>query len=134
MKVLVCGGRDFDDKGFMWSVLDKVHEKYGADLIIITGAQRKLKKDHTYCGADWLAQEWAIDREVEYMGFPARWKALGSPKAGGERNRRMRDKSAPDAAVAFPGGTGTRMMCDLLREIGVEPWMPKPPPPSFVPS
>jgi hypothetical protein len=123
--VLVCGGRDFDARDFLFSVLDRVHAKYGDDLVIITGAQRKRKDDGTYCGADYLAQEWAIDREVEYMGFPARWKKIGAPAAGGERNRRMRDKGMPEAAVAFLGGRGTAMMCALLREIGIEPWQPK---------
>ncbi|TCU34137.1 DUF2493 domain-containing protein [Rhizobium azibense] len=126
MIVLVCGGREFDDRDFLFSVLDRVHAKYGDDLVIITGAQRKRKPDDSYCGADYLAQEWAIDREVEYMGFPARWKKLGSPAAGGERNRRMRDKAKPDAAVAFEGGRGTELMCNLMLEIGIKPWRPKP--------
>ena len=123
MRVLVCGGRHYADKDFLYRVLDRVLEKHGDDLVIITGAQRKQKADG-FVGADYLAQEWAIEREVEYMGFPARWKALGVPAAGGERNRRMRDKSKPDAAIAFPGGRGTKMMCDLLREIGIEAWRP----------
>lgn len=123
MKVLVCGGRDYANKAFVYRVLDKVREKHGDDLVIITGAQRK-RTDEGFVGADYLAQEWAIEREVEYMGFPAKWKALGAPAAGGERNRRMRDKSMPDAAIAFPGGRGTKLMCDLLKEIGIEAWHP----------
>lgn len=122
--MLVCGGRDFDDREFLFSVIDRVLAKHGDSLVIITGSQRKLKADGSYCGADYWAQEWAIDREVEYIGFPARWKTLGAPAAGGERNQRMRDKSKPDAAIAFEGGRGTKMMCDLLREIGIEAWKP----------
>jgi hypothetical protein len=34
----------------------------------------------------------------------------------------MRDEGQPTHAVAFPGGTGTAMMCDLLVEKGIPIW------------
>jgi hypothetical protein len=112
MKVLVCGGRNFEDRDLLDFTLDKVLMKYGDDLIIVHGAAR---------GADLMAEEWAKSREVEYMGFPARWSKL-SDKAGRERNTRMRDKTQPDACIAFKGGHGTAMMCSLMEQIGVVPW------------
>jgi hypothetical protein len=113
MKVLVCGGRDFTDRDLLFATLDRVLEKFGDKLVIVHGA--------CPTGADAMAEEWAKARETEYMGFPARWSSLGKP-GGYERNKRMRDKARPDAAIAFKGGDGTAMMCRLLEEIGVEPW------------
>ena len=113
MKVLVCGGRDFSDRELLDATLDRVLTKFGDDLVIVHG--------NCETGADQMAEQWAKDRRVEYMGFPARWERLGKP-AGFERNKRMRDKAKPDAAIAFPGRTGTQMMCDLMLEIGIEPW------------
>lgn len=112
MRVIVCGGRDYADDFKVMETLDRVLAKYGDDLVIITGAAT---------GADTLAEQWAKMREVEYMGFPAKWELLDKA-AGRERNARMRDKSKPDACIAFPGGRGTNMMCELIEEIGIKPW------------
>jgi hypothetical protein len=120
VKVLVCGGRDFADKSLVDATLDKVFAKYGDELVIVTGAQRK-RVGERYVGADYLAEEWAKSREVPYMGFPAQWTKMGKA-AGPERNRRMRDEAKPDACVAFEGGTGTAGMCQLMEEIGIKPW------------
>lgn len=114
VRVIVCGGRDYADEAKVYSTLDRVLAKYGDDLVIITGS--------CPTGADFLAEQWAKDREVEYMGFPAKWKRIGNKSAGYERNKRMRDKSQPEAAIAFPGGDGTEMMCRLISELGFEPW------------
>ena len=112
MKVLVCGGRDFSNRALMFSTLDRVREKHGDAMTIIHGAAS---------GADRLAEEWAKSREIDYRGFPARWRKHGKA-AGPVRNKRMRDFATPDAVIAFPGGRGTQNMCDLMREHGVEPW------------
>lgn len=119
---IVCGGRDYDNFVRLYSVLDRVLEKVGDGLVIVTGSQRKwVAEERRFIGADFHAEEWARSREIEYRGFPARWKAL-SKKAGFERNSRMRDKSNPHGCIAFPGGAGTRMMCGLMLEIDIEPW------------
>jgi len=112
MRLLVCGGRDFSDKELVWNTLDKVYHKYGDDLVIIHGSAS---------GADTLAESWAKEKQVDYLGFPARWKKCGK-SAGPKRNIRMRDNSKPDACIAFPGGDGTKGMMKLMEEIGVKPW------------
>ena len=114
MRVLVCGGRDYSDENLLWSTLDRVHEKYGDDLVIIHGSCET--------GADDLAEKWAKDRQCDYMGFPAKWRKQRRA-AGPIRNKRMRDKTKPDACIAFKGGTGTKGMIELMREVGVEPWL-----------
>lgn len=113
MRVLVCGGRDFEDRDLLFATLDRVLAKYGDALVILHGGQR---------GADLLAERWAKMREVEYIGVPARWTRLGKA-AGAERNKRMRDRWKPDACIAFKGREGTRLMISLMREVGIEPWV-----------
>lgn len=112
-RVLVCGGRDYNNIHKVYEVLDRVYAKYGDDMIIIHGS--------CPTGADDLAEKWAKDREVEYMGFPARWKKEGRA-AGPIRNKRMRDEANPDACIAFPGGDGTAGMVALMCEIGAPVW------------
>lgn len=89
LRVLVCGDRNWTDKEFIWSRLDKL-----ADLsnpLIIHGAAR---------GADNLAGEWADDRMVPVESYPANWKRFGRA-AGPMRNQRMIDAGKPDLVMAF---------------------------------
>ena len=114
-KILVCGGRDFGDRDLVFKTLDAVAKKHGTKrLAIIHGACPS--------GADKFAEEWAKDREVAYIGVPARWKEEGRA-AGPIRNKRMRDTTSPDHCIAFRGGDGTRNMIGLMREIGIDPWL-----------
>jgi len=114
MRVLVCGGRDNEDSDVIWSTLDKVHDKYGDSLTIIHGACET--------GADFIAEVWCKSRGVDYVAYPAKWKKQGRP-AGPIRNKRMRDELKPDACVAFKGEYGTKGMIELMREVGIEPWL-----------
>lgn len=121
-KVIVCGGREYDNATRLYSVLDRLLQKFGDDLVIVTGAQRKwMAGESRFIGADFHAEEWARSREVEYMGFPAKWASL-KKRAGFERNNRMANRTNPDGCVAFPGGAGTRMMCGIMVELGITPW------------
>ena len=122
-RVLVCGGRTYENMPRACEILDLVHDKYGDSLMIITGAQRKwLSSAKKFIGADYLAEEWARSRQVPYMGFPAKWDSEGKA-AGMRRNHRMFLDAAPHAVVAFPGGPGTAGMCDIARKAGLDPWV-----------
>ena len=101
MIVLVCGGRDYDDKEFLYSELTKIHSTGKIELLIEGGAR----------GADCLAKCWAIDNEIHYIEFPANWNLHGK-KAGFIRNQQMLDTGRPDLVVAFHGGNGT---ADMIR-------------------
>jgi hypothetical protein len=108
MRLLVCGGRDYTDREFIFETLDQLH----ADREITTlihGAAR---------GADTLAGEWAIARSVEVTPYPADWRAHGN-LAGPIRNRRMLHEGKPDRVLAFPGGVGTAHMVRIARAFGV---------------
>ncbi len=107
-RVLVCGGRDYADRDAMWSFLDLGH-RAGAIEVLIHGGAR---------GADRLAGEWAKQRGVVVLVYPANWKIYG-PSAGPLRNQRMLDLGRPDVVVAFPGGDGTADMVRRAVRAGV---------------
>jgi hypothetical protein len=101
MRLLVCGGRDFDDKEFVFYTLDRVHAKRPVTCLI-HGAAR---------GADTLAADWALDRGVLCNAYPADWERDGK-RAGPIRNQKMLDVGKPEGVVAFSGGRGT---ADMIR-------------------
>lgn len=112
-KLLVSGGRDFDDVDFMVDVLSRM-VIYCDDGIseVITGEAD---------GADTIAKEWADVMEITHTGFPVTdsdWNRHGM-KAAMLRNEEMLEYG-PDKVVAFPGGGGTQHMIDISREV---PWV-----------
>lgn len=103
MRVLVCGGRDFEDATFLNWVLDTLHAKKPIE-IIIHGCAR---------GADSFADEWAVrTKGCTSYGVPADWKKHGQ-RAGMIRNRLMLENGRPDLVLAFEGGAGTRDMTSV---------------------
>lgn len=108
MRVLVCGGRHYEDSKQMNSVLDKLHSESPIALII-HGSSR---------GADSLADLWAFHRGIPRQNYPADWKRWGRV-AGIIRNRQMLNEGNPCLVVAFPGGKGTANMIQLANESGV---------------
>ncbi len=108
MRVLVCGGRTFDDRPMLLRVMDRIHATREITTII-HGAAR---------GADLLAGAWAVMRRVPVQEFPADWNRHGKA-AGPIRNQRMLDEGKPDLVVGFPGGTGTRDMLTRAERAGV---------------
>ncbi len=108
-KVLVCGGRDFDDRAAVYATLDRLHADRPFGAMIAGGAR----------GADTLAVEWAQNRGVPFDVYMADWEGLGR-KAGPIRNQRMLVEGKPDLVLAFPGGKGTAGMVTLARNAGVD--------------
>jgi len=108
MRVLVCGGRDFNDHAMVFERLDALHQRDQISLLIEGGAR----------GADALAAEWALARRVPSRRFTAQWDVHGR-SAGPIRNQKMLDEGKPDLVVAFPGGRGTANMIALAKTAGV---------------
>jgi hypothetical protein len=108
-RILVCGGRDYND-------VDRVARELGAclqvlgDIEIICGYD---PDDDRFQGADELAFKWAIANGVPVFPFPAPWKKFGR-SAGPRRNGRMLAWGKPTLGMAFPGGRGTADMTDRL--------------------
>lgn len=108
MKVLVCGGRTFDDKDAVFTALDELDQECSITEIIQGEAR----------GADQLSALWASCNGVVCRSFPADWSNLGL-SAGPIRNRQMLIEGNPDIVVAFPGGKGTANMVAQAERAGV---------------
>lgn len=113
VRLLVCGGRDYADRGHVFAVLDRIQRVRGV-AVVIHGAAR---------GADALAGEWARSRGVEQIACPADWRRDGKA-AGPIRNQSMIDLHHPTGAVAFPGGSGTGDMVRRAVRAGIGVLMP----------
>lgn len=106
MRVLVCGGRDYDEKWFLFDVLNALDS---VSVVIQGGAK----------GADALAKEWANIKGIPCEEFKADWVTYGRA-AGPMRNLRMLEDGKPNVVFAFPGGRGTADMIRHARKAGVK--------------
>lgn len=109
MRVLVCGGRDFFRRAFLYKVLDRLHKKLIFDTLMEGNAR----------GADKLAGSWARKNQISLLIYHAEWRNYGRA-AGSVRNRKMLEEGKPNLVVAFPGGTGTANMVRISREAGID--------------
>ena len=75
MRVLVCGGRNFEDRATLYTALDRLRAVRNFDLVIAGGAR----------GGDPLAADWAKERGLSTEIYVAEWDRLTPP--------RMRDLS-----------------------------------------
>ncbi len=108
MKVLVCGGRSFDDADFIFRELDRLHARYTFATLIEGDAR----------GVDRIAGEWSRSRNIRLIEFPADWKNEGR-HAALIRNERMLREGEPDLVIAFPGGNGTWHTCSQAEKLGI---------------
>jgi hypothetical protein len=104
-RVLVCGGRDYDDRDHIWNTLTAIP----AVTCIIHGCAT---------GADSEAMIVAEALGIKHAPFRAEWQKYGKA-AGPIRNQRMITEGKPDLVVAFPGGRGTADMVRRSRVAGI---------------
>ena len=102
MRILICGGHNFDDRDKLAATLNRLHDERRFVLVITSGAR----------GADTLAEEWANAR-----GLACHRVVPWTPRT---RNQRMLDEGRPEIVVAFPGGIGTADMVRRARSAGIE--------------
>lgn len=107
IRIIVCGGRVFTDRAWLWAGLDRLHETVQISEVIEGGAD----------GADRLGGEWADAHGVKRTTVRADWQRY-KKRAGYLRNVAMADLG-PDYVFAAPGGVGTRMMVDIARQRGI---------------
>lgn len=102
MKVIIAGGRDFDDYGLLKHICDHMLQNHKEDLIIVSGCAR---------GADTLGEQYAKDNGYLIKPFKANWDKYGKA-AGHIRNSQMAEYA--DALIAFWDGSskGTKNMID----------------------
>lgn len=75
MRVLVCGGRTFDEVRKLYNALDAIQP-----TVVITG--RRSANEYERSGADRIAAAWAENEGVNLVLYPALWRYHGrAPKA-----------------------------------------------------
>lgn len=121
MKVLVCGGRDYDDEAAVWRALDAIDRKTRIDCVLHGAcgwdAGDEDPDDEELRGADRWAHGWANARHRATETRAAFWRRDGR-SAGPRRNAELLE-ARPDVVVAFPGGKGTADMIRRARKAGV---------------
>lgn len=110
-RVIVAGGRDFDDYALLSVVLD---EALTSRDVLVSGGAR---------GADRLGERYAKEHELHVSQFLADWDKYGK-RAGYIRNTEMAlyAQGQDGMLVAFWDGEsrGTKHMIDLAREFGLK--------------
>lgn len=106
-KVLVCGGRDFNDTKLLTKSLNQLKRELLIE-VVIEGDGR---------GADRMAGYWARKNKLSNLKFEAKWDKDGKA-AGFIRNLKMLDEE-PDYVIAFEGGKGTQHTIDNALKRGI---------------
>lgn len=109
VRVIVAGGRTFNDYSFMCLALDKYLKEYPKDKVVIISG--------TAGGADKLGEHYALERGYRLERFPADWDKYGKG-AGYRRNTEMKDyakEANVSMAMVFWNGIskGSKHMIDI---------------------
>ena len=118
-KVIVAGGRDFDNYEFLKEKLDETFESLGDldahPIEIISGMAD---------GADILGIKYAKEHKLTMVLYPANWKKY--PRRGGIL-RNMNMLVTATHLVAFWDGKshGTKHMIEIAKEKGIPVWIYK---------
>jgi predicted Rossmann-fold nucleotide-binding protein len=123
MRVIVAGGRDFDDYQLMCARLNHFFSQLDKKKLVIVngdgpGLWDKIQKRYVTQGADQLAKKYANEHRIPLDMYPPDWDRYGKG-AGPRRNEQMAQNA--DALVAFnTGGRGTANMIKLAEEYGLK--------------
>ena len=106
IKLLIAGGRDFDNYKILQQIGNILLEKCTISEVV-SGTAR---------GADKLGERWANENNILVKQFPADW-SLGK-QAGYLRNETM-GKYCDCALIFWDGQSrGTKHMIDILKRLG----------------
>ena len=112
-RLIICGGRDFQDYDLLRSRLDRLTAYY-ENIRIVSGHAR---------GVDTFAEQYAAEKGIPISVFPAEWAKYGKA-AGPIRNRAMLDfakEETPVVAAFWDGKSrGTANMIKLANTAGAE--------------
>jgi hypothetical protein len=122
MRVLVCGGQEYADRMKVREVLDSILIEHEIELLVHGGRP----------GADRLAGEWAMSRDVQQV-VCNQWPASeGAAYVSTVRQMiEILSRSEECLVVAFPGGLGTSVLVEAARAMSIrvieitgfeEPW------------
>ena len=110
-KVIIAGGRDFDDYRLLcMKVHSLLYDYINSEVEIVSGTDK---------GADKLGERYAKENYMSLKQFPADWKKYGK-SAGYRRNIQMAEYA--DALIAFWDGKskGTKHMIDIATDLGLD--------------
>ena len=109
-KVVIAGGRDFNDYELLCKCCDIALSTITDDIEVVSG---------TAGGADRLGERYAKERGYSISRFPADWETY-KKRAGYIRNDEMAQYG--DALIAFWDGfsKGTGHMIDLANEYNIK--------------
>lgn len=103
MKVLICGGRDLNEKLVCtWLENNFLTLFPDCTMIVHGGAKGADNGAHKFCVKENFP-------ETVYAVSKEEWNKYGRA-AGVLRNQKMLDQENPDIILAFPGGRGTKDM------------------------
>ena len=110
-KIVVAGGRDFDDYKKLSNEIDNYIQKiaYKKTIVIVSGCAD---------GADKLGERYAHEHQMEVERYPAEWDKYGKA-AGPLRNEQM--AKVANAVIAFWDGEsrGTKNMIECAKQVGI---------------
>jgi len=110
MRVIIAGGRDFNDFDGMIVKLDALFSVTDEGVTVISG---------TANGADKLGERYADFRGYEIERYPAQWDVYGR-SAGYKRNEQMAG-IASHCVVFWDGQSrGSKHMIDIAKREGLE--------------
>ena len=109
-RVIIAGGRDFDDYELLRSRMDDLLNYKKDGITVVCGEAR---------GADSLGRRYAEERGYQIASFPADWSKYHK-QAGYIRNVEMANNA--DALAAFWDGKsrGTKHMIETARKFGLQ--------------
>lgn len=110
-KVIIAGGRDFDDYRLLCMKAHSLLCSYiNSEIQIVSGTAK---------GADKLGERYAKENYISLKQFPAEWSKYGK-SAGYKRNVQMAEYA--DALIAFWDGKskGTKHMIDIAIDLDLD--------------
>jgi hypothetical protein len=115
MRVLICGGRHFEDAETVHRELVRLHWQRPIQVLV----------HGSVTGVGIAAEAWARRNGVSVVRYPPNWEYFGK-RAEGIRNAFMLEDSRPDLVLSFPGGRHTadlvyRASAGGIRVISVSP-------------
>jgi hypothetical protein len=109
MRVLVCGGRYYENTDAVHQDLIRFHWRNPINVIIHGGVS----------GAGVAAEAWARRNRVDVVRYPPNWECLGK-RAEKLRNDFMLTDSRPDFVIVFPGGRDTADLAAKAMAAGIQ--------------
>ena len=110
MKIIIAGSRNFTNYQMLKTICNQILQDQN-NIIIVSGGH--------YKGADKLGEQYAIEKKIKIIKFPADWMKYGKA-AGPKRNKQMAIYA--DALIAFWDGKsiGTKNMIQQAKHNQLE--------------